>query len=48
LHHSATLPPHPTAPRSTLRATEARILRVMLASFYDMVAVTLRTLRDFA
>lgn len=34
--------------RSTMRATEARVLRVMLSSFYDMAAVTLRTLRDFA
>lgn len=31
----------------TFRASEARVLRVVLASFYDMLAVTLRTLRDF-
>lgn len=29
-------------------ASEARVLRVMLASFYDMLGVTLRTLRDFS
>ena len=30
-----------------LRASEARVLRVMLSSFYDMLAVTLRSFRDF-
>ena len=33
---------------STFRASEARVLRVMISSFYDMLGVTLRSLRDFA
>lgn len=33
---------------SHFRASEARVLRVVMSSFYDMLAVTLRTLRDFA
>jgi hypothetical protein len=32
---------------SHFRASEARVLRVVMSSFYDMLAVTVRTLRDF-
>lgn len=38
---------HPPPPRSTFHASEARVLRVMISSFYDMLGVTVRTLRDF-
>ena len=30
------------------RATDARVLRVMVSSFYDMLGVVIRTLRDFS
>jgi hypothetical protein len=41
-------PPRARARCSHFRASEARVLRVVMSSFYDMLAVTLRTLRDFA
>jgi|APCry1669189733_1035249.scaffolds.fasta_scaffold111421_1 tRNA threonylcarbamoyladenosine modification (KEOPS) complex Pcc1 subunit len=33
---------------ATLCATEARVLRVMLYSFYDCLAVIIRTLNEFS
>ena len=32
----------------TFRASEARVLRDMISSVYDMLGVTVRTLRDFS
>ena len=38
---------HGAALTVTLRATELRVLRVVVASVYDMVGVVVRTLREF-
>ena len=41
------LPPHVTSPHSEFYASDMKMMRTALSSFFDMVAVSVKTLLEF-